>query len=381
MKNYLVSIICITYNHELYIAKAIDGFLTQETNFEFEIIIGEDASTDYTRMIINKYKKLYPDKIKIITSKSNVGIQKNYMRSIKAATGKYLAFCEGDDYWIDPLKLQKQVDFLEKNRDYVFCGHNVYIKDVLTDKFLEAGYEKIVSSKEGSVVKDELLTGVPFQTASYMIRNDVLMNVEFESFFMEFNIADYPLGLYLLNKGNIYRFSEQMSVYNVNVKGSWTDVNTHKISKIEKLYVDEINLIKKYHYYFPLEKKFVDSRLHYIKEIYVPLIKFYEYIMNKKSDNLINIVDLNKNLENESNIYIFGAGNFGQKVCEILESKVAGYIDNNKSLYNKKIDELLVYSLDKIETDSIIIICSLWANEIEKQLILNGYTNYYIVLI
>jgi glycosyltransferase involved in cell wall biosynthesis len=118
-KNPLVSVHMITYNHELYIAQAIEGVLMQETNFPIELIIGEDCSADDTLEIVLDYQKKHTDIIKIITSDKNVGAIKNYKRVAKACRGKYIAFCEGDDYWHHPKKLQRQVDLLENHQD---CG-------------------------------------------------------------------------------------------------------------------------------------------------------------------------------------------------------------------------------------------------------------------
>ena len=111
MNKPLLSIASITYNHEQFIAQAIESWLMQKTSFEIEIIIGEDCSTDNTRAIIEKYRKLHPDLIKLIISESNVGMMPNFIRTLAACRGKYIALCEGDDYWTDPYKLQKQVDF------------------------------------------------------------------------------------------------------------------------------------------------------------------------------------------------------------------------------------------------------------------------------
>ena len=104
----VVSICSITYNHESYIEEAIDSFLMQETDFPFEIVVGEDYSTDGTRQIIEEYLEQYPNIIKLITSDNNVGPNRNFMRTLNACTGKYIAICEGDDYWIDNDKLINQ---------------------------------------------------------------------------------------------------------------------------------------------------------------------------------------------------------------------------------------------------------------------------------
>ena len=114
-----VSVVMITYNHENYIGKAIEHVARQETSFPIELIIGEDCSTDRTRQVAFEYQKRYPDLIRIITSEKNVGMRKNGLRTYEAARGKYIAFCEGDDYWHDPEKLQRQVDYLESHPE---CG-------------------------------------------------------------------------------------------------------------------------------------------------------------------------------------------------------------------------------------------------------------------
>lgn len=127
----VVSICCITYNHAKFVKYALEGFLMQKTNFRYEIIIHDDASTDNTKDIIEKYKKKYPDLIRTIYQSENQYSQgKPFIENtFEIAKGKYLAICEGDDYWIDEKKLQKQVDFLEKNLEYSATYHNVVVVD------------------------------------------------------------------------------------------------------------------------------------------------------------------------------------------------------------------------------------------------------------
>ncbi len=119
----MVTVVTITYNHLPYIEKCIQGVLMQQTAFPIEFIIGEDFSTDGTREIVFENAKKYPNTIRVITADYNVGAEANSLRCLKAYRGKYIALCEGDDYWTDPFKLQKQVDFLEKNPEYVMCYH------------------------------------------------------------------------------------------------------------------------------------------------------------------------------------------------------------------------------------------------------------------
>ena len=117
----LVSVHMITYNRALYIRQAIDGVLAQNTTFPIELVIGEDCSTDGTREIVFEYQRQHPDLIRLVVSDSNVGASDNSRRSLALCRGKYIAFCEGDDYWTDSYKLQKQADFLGSESRLLTC--------------------------------------------------------------------------------------------------------------------------------------------------------------------------------------------------------------------------------------------------------------------
>lgn len=155
MKNPLVSICCITYNHEHYIRQCLEGFLMQKTNFAFEILIHDDASTDGTANIIREYEEKYPTIIKPIYQTNNQyskGVSISATFNWPRAKGKYIAMCEGDDYWIDILKLQKQVDVLQKNPNINICSHpslRLYGDEVRKDGYGFWGdKEKIIPAKE-----------------------------------------------------------------------------------------------------------------------------------------------------------------------------------------------------------------------------------------
>ena len=121
----LVSVCTITYNHEKFIAEALDSFLMQETDFPFELVVDDDCSPDGTADVVRQYMIKFPNIIKPNLREKNVGMMPNFIENMKRAKGKYIALCEGDDYWTDPLKLQKQVDFLEGNEGYVCAYHAV----------------------------------------------------------------------------------------------------------------------------------------------------------------------------------------------------------------------------------------------------------------
>lgn len=129
IKKPFVSICIITYNHEKYIEKTLHGSLFQEGNFEYEIVISDDNSSDSTAEICEKYKVFFPEKIKFFRSKQQKGMVANWKDAILNCSGKYIAICEGDDYWTDPYKLQKQVDFLENNPEYGMIASDIDLVD------------------------------------------------------------------------------------------------------------------------------------------------------------------------------------------------------------------------------------------------------------
>jgi glycosyltransferase involved in cell wall biosynthesis len=129
MKDPVISVLMITYNHENYIRMSIESVLAQKTNYPIQLIVGEDFSTDKTRIICEGYAYKHPEIIKLLPSKKNFGVIPNLIRTIQACTGLYIAICEGDDYWTDPLKLQKQVDFLEENPEYGMVSTDISLID------------------------------------------------------------------------------------------------------------------------------------------------------------------------------------------------------------------------------------------------------------
>ena len=161
-KDVLVSICVITYNQDRFIRECLDSILSQQVDFRYEIVIGDDGSTDSTPIVINEYKRLHPDCIIPIFSDINHGISSNYKRVLDKCTGKYIALCEGDDYWIGSTRLQKQIDFLEGHPGYGFVGGNV---NLLQDgRFTYEPYNYITSQS----VEDEWeLLGNVFEYAKY----------------------------------------------------------------------------------------------------------------------------------------------------------------------------------------------------------------------
>lgn len=232
MEKILVSIHCITYNHEKYIADAIDSFLEQQTNFNYEILIHDDASTDRTADIIREYEKKYPNLIKPIYqtenqySKAEISVDKI---NTDRALGKYIAICEGDDYWIDKNKLQKQVDYMESHPECSLCVHAGYVVSAV-DKKKQGSKRPNKGDKSFSV--EEVIEGGGglFLTNSMLFpkKLDQLRPVFFEKAF----VGDYPLVINLSIQGKVHYIDEFMSAYRVGNGESWTGKTTSDIGKI-----------------------------------------------------------------------------------------------------------------------------------------------------
>jgi len=218
--------VCITaYNHDKYIAQAIEGALMQKTDFDFEIIIGEDDSKDGTRETVKKYKEQYPDRITLfLNDRKNVIYingrptgRWNFMNNIKNARGDYIALLDGDDYWTSPDKLQRQADFLDANPDCSMCFHDVkkLYEDSVPPKFVVFS-PKV---KKERYVLEDLLRGNLMSTCSVMFRRGLFG--EFPDWFCNTAMADWPLHILNAEHGDIGRIDKVMGVYRVHSGGVW----------------------------------------------------------------------------------------------------------------------------------------------------------------
>lgn len=216
--NPFVSVWMITYNHQDFIRKSLESVLIQKTNFTYEVIIGEDCSTDNTKAIVKEFEQKYPNIIKAIYHNTNVGFYRNaYEFCFPNLKGKYIACLEGDDYWTDPLKLQKQIDFLEANPDYAICAHDVsVIKDnVIQYKSLSGLFDTYTFTIE-DLAKKNL-----FATLSVVYRNGLIERLP--SWFSMSPIGDYVLHMLNAQKGKIKFLPEVMGVYRLHTGGAWSE--------------------------------------------------------------------------------------------------------------------------------------------------------------
>jgi glycosyltransferase involved in cell wall biosynthesis len=214
----------ITYNHEQYIRESIESILSQVTDFDFQLIIGEDNSTDRTKEICLGFAERFPGKIRLITSSVNVGMSKNFLQAYKACEGKYIAFCEGDDYWTDIHKLQKQVDFLEVNTGYSACFHNVQMKEERTGTLKEERtYESDNWKLHKSLSKDSFdttdLLG-PWFIPSLSVVFVNYADFELPEWFYNCPFGDLPFMLLLSLRGNFKYLDEVMGVYRIHDSGA-----------------------------------------------------------------------------------------------------------------------------------------------------------------
>lgn len=214
----LVSIRCTAYNHEKYISQTIDGFLIQHTNFPFEVIVHDDASNDETASIIHEYEVKYPKIIKPIYetenqySKHDGSLTKIMLANCK---GKYLAFCEGDDYWIDRYKLQRQVDFLENHSEYGMCYTRAKRLDQLTGRIVSifgGPYEQI----------NDLINENRIPTLTVCLRTDIYRKylVDVNPIDKNWLMGDYPIWLYFAENNKIKFINKITSIYRILPKSA-----------------------------------------------------------------------------------------------------------------------------------------------------------------
>lgn len=255
----MVSIECTSYNHENYIAEALDSMLMQKTDFAFEILIHDDASTDRTAEIIKSYEQQYPDIVKPIYQTENQyskGVLVELF-NLKRARGKYLAICEGDDYWTDPEKLQKQVDYMEVHPECSMCVHAAERVSAVTKKTVSTMRP---SHKEKNYSVEEVIEGGGDLFATNSIMYSRKRIPEMPEYYLNATIGDYPLVICGALNGTVYYMDQNMSAYRVEVKGSWTDVQVADLAQKQKHLQDVADLLDDINAYTDFKYDSVISR-------------------------------------------------------------------------------------------------------------------------
>jgi glycosyltransferase involved in cell wall biosynthesis len=208
-----VSVHMLAYNHERFIAGALDSALAQETDFDYEIVVSDDASRDRTPDIIRDYAAKHPHRVRPILREKNVGVVTNCLDALRACQGEYVAFLEGDDYWTSPHKLQKQVAFLDAHPEYTIITHPVDVIDGLTGKKL---YTTVANPQPDGDLADVIAYRYPMPTCGVLIRN-VLQ--EIPTWFERMHNLDYATQLMVARRGKVRFMSEVMGAYRKHPQG------------------------------------------------------------------------------------------------------------------------------------------------------------------
>ncbi len=215
-----ISVIVVTFNHLKYIRQAMDSFVGQKTDFDYEILVHDDCSTDGTAEIVREYAEKYPEKVIPILQEENqyskgLDVVREFV--FPKCRGRYIAFCEGDDYWCDENKLQKQFDFLKSHPDYSACVHNTMFIDAFTQS---ETLRNACTTEKDIVMEDVIPAGsVEYHMSSLIYKREYMYRPDA---FKAKGIGDYPRALYLCSVGKMHYLPDVMSVHRVNVEGSWT---------------------------------------------------------------------------------------------------------------------------------------------------------------
>ncbi|MCR5678132.1 MAG: glycosyltransferase family 2 protein [Agathobacter sp.] len=414
-KQISVSIFCMAYNQENYIRETIEGFLMQKTNFEYEILIHEDASTDSTADILKYYESMYPDKIKVVYEEKNIyGTGVDYFYDILAplAKGKYIALCEGDDAWIDEDKLQLQFDYMESHPDCSLVGHRCYLQyppnwDRIRDN-RSMGYRE-----SGIVPYETIFEKWEIPTNSFFFRKETFM--EMPKFFREAPTGDEPLEFYLANKGYIYFINRVMSVYNKMTADSWSvkfiNSGFEKMARYYAGYIqlfesiDEYTGYTKHDFYDACIKERIRRAVIYIffntksiSDVRKMLNQLADVVPKRWKDYVLeqekcfwfyNEEKANRIWQraNDKKIYVYGAGALATKFLFDVapeNMKVSGFIISDKKKNNGELEGIKISNLSEIEDtcrDEFIVVAVIdqWAEEIKKELQERGIKNVFWV--
>lgn len=285
----MVSVQCITYNQEKYIRKALDGFVMQKTNFKFEVIIHDDASTDRTADIIKEYAEKYDFIIPIFQKENQYSKNKSFVTKYiyPLMRGKYIAYCEGDDYWTDANKLQLLYNYMEEHEECTMCCHAY--------ENIEANTEKVIKEihtlpEDGTITMQKAIKyDNPTQLVSQMFRRKCV--IDKPEIYLNRGIGDYTVLLYAATMGEIHYIDKIMARHRVASDGSWTN----RVYRNKKLRVkhDEnmINFLMDFdNYYDNKYSNYVSDKIEeYVFDILMSTGKYKEMITHKNFNKLTRI--------------------------------------------------------------------------------------------
>ncbi len=223
-----VSVLMITYNHEKYVATAIESVLTQKTTFDVEIVIGEDCSTDCTREIVLDFAQRYPSRIRLLLPEGNLGMHKNFVETYKACDGEYIAMLEGDDYWTEPNKLQQQVDLLDAHSEWSACAHNAARFSEEENRLLGDYQTEVLPAL---LTLEKMLEHDWLPTCSLVLRRRFI--TDFPDWFYGLYACDWSMLILAAGQGPIAYLDQVMAVYREHKQGVWTGLpRIHQLKEL-----------------------------------------------------------------------------------------------------------------------------------------------------
>ncbi|MCI8292277.1 MAG: glycosyltransferase [Hespellia sp.] len=408
-KNMEISILLTTYNHEKYVKQTLDSILMQKINAPYEIIVLDDGSSDQTPQILKEYKRKYPRHISLYLRKKNINYPtKNGYFSMSKAKGKYIAFIEGDDYWIDEYKIQKQYDFLEQNPKYSGCITDLIVVDENNNEISEQVYER----KENSIytLEDFRHLRGPGMAISFMARN-YFDEEEYRIVYRAARfMADITIYMLCVLKGDIYQLDDKTAAYRyvcANGKGNFNSTQRENIYKnymITEYWIKLENFMRQYDEKFefiPMADTIKQIASQYSVRAGLNLINkstkkgryFWLYLMCKLLDT--NYLLDTKNgkrgtqyswsqfMREKKPIVLFGTGAVAREFLDkyAWRGNILFLVDNDKNKQNtsfkgflvKKPEEIIRYK-NKVK---VLITNQLYEADIEKQLLSMGMKNYY----
>lgn len=266
IKNPTVSVITLVYNHQNTIKQCLDSILAQQTDFGIELIIGEDCSVDSSMEIISEYLDKYPEIIRVITAEKNVGMMMNFHRCENSCRGKYIAICEGDDFWTNPDKLQKQVEYMENHSECSLCFHSH--SNLYDDGTMKEVLPPLV--KDIYTIQDILLYDGSFMATCSMIYRCEFVR-KYPQWVIDAPVGDAPTMLYCAFNGHIKYIPHNMAVYRSSNNSAWSQLHKKNISftihtyqRIVKMY-KQIDKWSQYKYHSVIRKKICKDQKFIIK--------------------------------------------------------------------------------------------------------------------
>jgi glycosyltransferase involved in cell wall biosynthesis len=265
----MVDVAIVTYNHEKYIAQAIESVLMQKTDFKVRMIIGDDCSSDKTQEIIKEFSQKYPDYIKTILYDKHIGIFSKDRVGIKVleqCTAKHIALLDGDDYWTDPNKLQKQVNFLESHPDCALCFHNVHYEDSIGEfqgfTTFASRCKRLQDDTDATFTIRDTLMGGLIPTCSVLLRNEPAIS-NLPEFFFQTRTGDWLLWLLVCKDKTMRYFHRPMAVYRINSAGLSFELRRN----MDALYYDRVQMLIELDQYwgFQLHDLLTPAIRHYAK--------------------------------------------------------------------------------------------------------------------